>query len=210
MNAGVARQLRHPGGLAGHLVGMMMNRRNRRTIAAAVDALSPAPGTVVADIGFGGGFGIGLLLDRVGMPGRVHGIEVSTTMLSRATRHFRSEIADGRLTLHAASLTDLPLPNASLDGAITVNTIYFIDDLVRAFSELGRALKAADHVVVGVADPDWMRSQPAVNHGFRIRPVSTVVDAAAAAGLILDDHRRVGEGPYPYHLVVLRRAERVL
>jgi arsenite methyltransferase len=54
------------------------------------------------------------------MSGRVHGIEVSTTMLSRAARHFRGEIADGRLTLHAASLTDLPLPNASLDGAITV------------------------------------------------------------------------------------------
>jgi SAM-dependent methyltransferase len=210
MNAGVARQLRHPGGLAGHLVGAMMNRRNRRTIAAAVDALSPGPGAVVADIGFGGGFGIGLLLDRVGMPGHVHGIEVSTTMLSRAARHFRSEIADGRLTLHAASLTGLPLPNASLDGAITVNTIYFIDDLVRAFSELGRALKASGHAVVGLADPDWMRTQPTVNHGFRIRPVSTVIDAAADAGLIIDDHRRVGQGPDPYHLVVLRRAERVL
>ena len=210
MNAGVARQLRHPGGLAGHLVGVMMNRRNRRTIAASVDALSPAAGTVVADIGFGGGFGIGLLLDRVGMRGRVHGIEVSTTMLGRAARRFRSEIADGRLTLHAASITDLPLPDASLDGAITVNTIYFIDDLVRALSELGRTLKASGQVVVGVADPDWMRAHPAVNHGFRIRPVSTVVDAARDAGLILDDHRRVGQGPYPYHLVVLRPAERVL
>ena len=203
MNAGVARQLRHPGGLAGQLVGVMMNRRNRRTIATAVDALSPAPGTVVADVGFGGGIGIELLLDRVGTPGRVHGIDVSTAMLSRAARRFRSEIADGRLTLHAASLTDLPLPDASLDGAITVNTIYFVDDLARAFSELRRALNASGRAVVGVADPDWMRAQPAVSHGFRIRPVSTVIDAAADAGLVLDDHRRVGEGPYPYHVLVL-------
>ena len=81
---------------------------------------------------------------------------------------------------------------------------------MRAWSELGRGLKASGHVVVGVADPDWMRAQPAVKHGFRIRPVSTVIDAAGDAGLILDDHRRVGQGPYPYHLVVLRPAERVL
>lgn len=44
-------------------------------------------------------------------------------MLNRAARRFGSEIADGRLSLHAASLTDLPLPQASLDGAITINTI---------------------------------------------------------------------------------------
>ena len=209
INAGVARQFRHPGGLAGHLVGVMMNRRNRRTITAAVDSLSPAPGAVIADIGFGGGLGIGLLLNRAGTSGRVHGIDVSTTMLDRAARRFRGEIADGRLTLHAASLTDLPLANASLDGAMTVNTMYFIDDLMRAFSELGRALKASGQAVVGVADPDWMRTQPAMKHGFRIRPVPILTDAAADAGLILEDHRRVGQGPHPYHLLVLRPGERV-
>ena len=72
MHAGLARQLRHPAGLAGHLVGLMMNRRNRRTITAAVDALAPSEGAVVADIGFGGGVGVELLLDRVGAAGRVH------------------------------------------------------------------------------------------------------------------------------------------
>jgi hypothetical protein len=77
---------------------------------------------------------------------------------------------------------------------------------VRAFSELGRALKGSGRVVVGVADPDWMRAQPVVDHGFRIRPLSGVIDAAGDAGLILDDDRRVGRDPYPYHLVILRPA----
>jgi hypothetical protein len=103
ISAGVARQLRHPGGLAGHVVGVMMDRRNRRAIAAAVDALSPAAGTVVADIGFGGGLGLALLLDRVGMRGHVHGIEVFTTTChcpvdrwtarSRSTRSTSSTIS---------------------------------------------------------------------------------------------------------------------
>jgi SAM-dependent methyltransferase len=205
-NAGVARQLGRPGGLAGRVVAVMLNRRNRRSLAAAVEALSPAPGAVVADIGFGGGLGIELLLDRVGPPGHVHGIEVSTTMLDRAARRFRGEISDGRLILHAGSLTDLPLPNVSLDGAMTVNTIYFIEDLSRAFAELGRVLKPSGHAVVGIADPEWMRAQPAVNHGFRVRPVETVTVVAAEAGLILEDHRRVGEDPHPFHLLVLGRS----
>lgn len=188
----------------------MMNRRNGRTIAAAVNALSPQPGTVVADIGFGGGVGIRLLLDRVGAAGQVHGIEISRAMLDRAARRFGSEIADGRLSLHAASLTDLPLPWASLDGAITINTIYFIADLDRAFSELARALRPSRHAVVGVADPEWMSKQPTTEHGFRIRPVSEVLDAAARVGLIVDEERSLGDGPYPYHLLVFSAAQSVV
>jgi arsenite methyltransferase len=210
VNATVARQLRHPGGLAGQLVGAMMNRRNGRTIAAAVNALSPQPGTVLADIGFGGGVGIRLLLDRVGAAGQVHGIEISRAMLNRAARRFGGEIADGRLSLHAASLTDLPLPRASLDGAITINTIYFIADLDRAFSELARALRPSRHAVVGVADPEWMSKQPTIEHGFRIRPVSEVLDAAARVRLIVDEERSLGDGPYPYHLLVFSAAQSVV
>ena len=209
VNATVARQLRHPGGLAGQMVGAMMNRRNGRTITAAVNALSPQPGSVVADIGFGGGVGIKLLLDRVGAAGQVHGIDVSRAMLNRAAR-FRGEIADGRLSLEAASLTDLPLPHASLDGAITINTVYFIADLDRACAELARALKPSHHAVVGLADPVWMTKQPAAEHGFRIRPVSEVMDTAAHAGLIVEEDRSLGDGPYPYHLLVLAAAPSVV
>ena len=209
MYAGMARQLGHPGGLAGHLVGMMMNRGNRRDIAAAVDALSPATGSVVADIGFGGGLGIELLLDRVGSGGRVHGIEVSSAMLNRAARRFRREASDGRLALQAGSLTDLPLPESSLDGAITVNTIYFVEDLGRAFSEISRTLKPSSYAVIGIADPDWMRKQSFTRYGFRVRAMSTITDALANAGLSLDDHRRSGQGPHPYHPLLVRRIERV-
>ena len=209
MIAGMARQLRRPAGLAGYLVGAMMNRGNRALIAGAVDALSPAAGTVVADIGFGGGHGIQLLLNRVGSTGRVHGIELSTAMLNRAARRYRRAASDGRLALHAGSLTDLPLPDSSLDGAITVNTIYFVDDLDRAFSELGRTLRASSHAVIGIADPDWMRELSFTTYGFRLRAMSTITNAVASAGLILDDHRRGRQGPHPYHVLVVSPAVRV-
>ena len=69
--AGLAGQLRRPHGVAGRAMGSMLNRANRAAVSAAVDALAPAPGQVTADIGFGGGLGLALLLGRVGTTGRV-------------------------------------------------------------------------------------------------------------------------------------------
>jgi len=55
--------------MRGRLVGMMLNRSNRGTIAQAIDALELQPGAVAADLGFGGGVGLALLLERVGPNG---------------------------------------------------------------------------------------------------------------------------------------------
>jgi ubiquinone/menaquinone biosynthesis C-methylase UbiE len=79
--------------------------------------VSPASGDTVADLGFGGGVGLDLLRRSVGTGGRVHGVEVSATMLSHSAHRFRRDIASGRLRLHAASMTQLPLDTDSLDGA---------------------------------------------------------------------------------------------
>jgi arsenite methyltransferase len=73
--AGIAKQLGHPSGLRGRLVGVALNRGNRRFVSAAVQALQPDTAAVVADVGFGGGVGLKFLLDSVGQSGRVHGVK---------------------------------------------------------------------------------------------------------------------------------------
>jgi arsenite methyltransferase len=50
----IAGQLDRPHGLVGRGVATMLNRGNRRSVAAAVQATEIAPGGVAADIGFGG------------------------------------------------------------------------------------------------------------------------------------------------------------
>src|ERR1700760_5131170 len=100
---GVAKQLGHPSGVRGRLIGAALNRGNRRFVHAAAQALDARPGAVVADIGFGGGIGLTYLLAGVGRSGHVHGVEVSETMLSSAARRYRRQVAAGRLLLHPAS-----------------------------------------------------------------------------------------------------------
>jgi arsenite methyltransferase len=202
LNAGLARQLGHPAGLAGRVVGRALNRGNRRVVSAAVDALAVPPGAAVADIGFGGGVGLELLLERVGDDGRVHGVDISAEMLDRASRRFRDAIAAGRLTLHHGSMTDPPFAAGQLDGIISTNTIYFVADLDGAFAALAAALKPSGRIVLGMGDPEAMRAMPFTPYGFTLRPVDDVVASLVRAGLALEEDRRVGHGQLPFHLLV--------
>jgi SAM-dependent methyltransferase len=205
MLGGLAAQLGKPTGVRGRLVGIMLNRSNRGTIAGAIDALELQPGAAAADLGFGGGVGLSLLLQRVGPQGKVFGVDYSSTMVNRASRQFKSDIASGRLHLHTGSITQLPLDDGSLQGAITINTIYFISELDRAFSELARVISPRGRVVVGIGDPGMMRRIPTTPFGFTIRPVDEVIALAKSVGLALQDHQRVGQGDDASHLLVFTR-----
>lgn len=180
----------------------MLNRGNRQTVTAAVDAVRAGDGDVVADIGFGGAVGIDLLLGRVGPAGRVYGIEISSTMLADARRRFRRDVGLGRLELHEASIEQLPMDDNSLDGLITTNTIYFIDDLQACFAEFARVLRPSGRIVLGLGDPTAMAKMPFTKHRFQLRPMAEVIDHLHHAGLQIAEDLRVGNGENAFHLLV--------
>jgi arsenite methyltransferase len=204
--ARLASQLRRPTGMAGLLTARMLNRGNRSAIVGAVAAAEVGEGDTVADIGFGGGIGLELLLRRVGDGGTVHGADVSATMLERARRRFRGPIMAGKLVLHHAGMDSLPLPDACADAVITTNTVYFVDDLARALTELARVLRPSGRLVLGVGDPAAMARMPLTEHGFRLRPIAELVAAVGDAGLEFVEDRRVGDSPGAFHLLVCKRA----
>lgn len=200
----MAAQLGHPRGIRGRLLDRLLNRGNAELIAAAADEVATA--AEVADLGFGGGRGLDLLLARLGPGGRVHGVEISSAMLSGARRRYRRHGKGGRLVLHQAGLEDLPLPDDAFDSAMTLNTLYFVGHLDRAFDELSRVLRPGGHLVLGLGDPVAMARMPFTAHGFRLRPVQDVVATAMQAGFFPQEQRRVGDGDDLSHLLVLIHA----
>lgn len=197
----VAGQLGRPHGLLSPLVARLLNRGNERVIAAAVDSAQIARGSVAADIGFGGGVGLQLLLDRVGDHGVVHGIEIADDMLRRARSRFGGDVQSGRLRLSSGSLTALPLDDGSVDALITLNTVYFISELDAACAELARVLRPGGRAVIGIGDPDVMARLPFAPHGFTIRPVDEIAAALQNSGLQVEE-RRIGDKPMPRYLFI--------
>lgn len=138
--AGLARQLGRPEGLRGRVVGRALNGGNRAAVTAAIRATGLRAGQVGADVGFGGGLGLRMLLDQVGPDGHVHGVELSDTMLAGARRRHHPDLVAGRMTLQKGVLQDLPLETGRIHGLVTVNTLYFVDDLPATFGQLARVL----------------------------------------------------------------------
>lgn len=202
----LAGQLGRPHGPVGGVVAGALNRGNGQAIATAVAAAQVPAGGVAADIGFGGGAGLRLLVDAVGTGGTVYGVEISGDMLDRARREFRRDLDSDRLRLVEGSLTALPLDDAALDAAITVNTLYFLDDLDTVCAELARVLRPGGRVAIGVGDPDAMRALPMTPYGFRLRPVTDIAAALQRAGLTVDVQSRT-DGRMPRHTIIGRRGD---
>jgi SAM-dependent methyltransferase len=203
--AGWARQAGRPEGFKGRLAAVVLNRSNRTFVRAAVSAAGLRTGQSAADIGFGGGVGLGPLLNGVGRDGHVYGIDLSQTMVGRAQSRFADDIEAGRLVLQTGDLAALPLPDQSVDAVITVNTIYFVDDLERAFAELARVLRPAGRLVVGVGDPRAMEKMPFTAYGFTLRPVEDVAAVLHRAGFGDPRDERIGRGESAFHLLVADR-----
>jgi hypothetical protein len=119
-------------------------------------------------------------------------------MLAKATRKHHGGRAAGR-----PRRLDPNCRFSSIDGALTVNTVYFVAQLDRA-AELARILTSAGRAVVGLGDPEAMDKKPVTAHGFRLRPVDDEIATLAAAGLRLDENRHLGTGKHPFHLLPVR------
>ena len=134
--------------------------------------------------------------------GRVHGVEPSGDMVTRARRSRAAAIADGRLELHGTTMADLPFADGALDGWISLNTLYFVTDLPPAVAELSRVLASYGRGVIGIADPDWMATQAFAKHNFTLRPVAEIIATCGESGL--DVERRPLSRNEPFDLLVCR------
>jgi SAM-dependent methyltransferase len=74
----------------------------------------------------------------------------------------------------------LPLEDASVDRALTVNTVYFWPDLEPGLREIHRVLASGGRVVIGIRDGSVMeRVDRAV---FTLRPPAEIAAALETAG----------------------------
>ncbi len=151
----LAEQLRRPSGLYGRVIGRKLARWNAAENAFVLELLAVGRDDTVLEIGFGPGEAVHAAAS-IASGGRVIGVDHSPTMLARARRRNAAAIRDGRVELLLGSADRLPLPDETVDRALAVNVIYFLDEPVAAFREWRRVLRPGGRLAVFLGHRDDM------------------------------------------------------
>jgi len=115
-----------------------------------LELLAPRPGEHVLDIGAGPGLLAHDLAMLVGETGRVVALDKAPAMLAMAAKRIAP-------FPHARCLegdaTNLELPEASFDAAVSTQVYEYVRDMPRALAELHRVLKPGGRALI--LDTDW-------------------------------------------------------
>jgi arsenite methyltransferase len=125
------------------------------------------PGQVVLDIGSGGGIDTILAATRVGPGSRAVGLDVLEEMCERGRRHAAQAGVEGWTEFLQGEMEDIPLPDESVDVAISNGVLNLSARKSRALAEIFRVLGpggrlcVADLTVEGELPPEVANDQSA-------------------------------------------------
>jgi SAM-dependent methyltransferase len=176
-----ARQLARPSGWVGkRWMAHMFNSANRTMLDAAVEAVDAKPGERIVDAGFGGGYALDRLRERVA-PQRPVGVEIAVAMIEAGRARWGDTVE-----LHLSDVAAMPFPDGWCDGVLSVNTLYFWPDPLAALREIRRVLRPGGRLVLGIRSPGMMRLAPVTWFGFRLYSVRRAQEMVRAAGFTVE------------------------
>lgn len=192
----LAGQFARPSGWVGRrLIGPWLDRIAAPMNRLTVERLEIGPGDDVLEVGFGGG-GLLAMVARA-TTGRIVGVDVSDAMVARARRRFGT-----RVELVRASIEALPLADASIDKAASVNNLYFWPDPAAGMRELARVIRRGGRLAVAFEPPEELRKWPGHRYGFRLFEEGEVRALMEGAGLV-GVERAEGRGRKPDRFLCL-------
>jgi SAM-dependent methyltransferase len=104
-------------------------------------------GEVVVDLGCGAGTDLLIAAQMTGETGRVIGIDMTDSMLTRA-RESAGAMGLVNVEVHESLIEDLPLGDASVDVVISNGVIDLVPDKDAVFDEIDRVLKPGGRLQV--------------------------------------------------------------
>jgi len=192
----MAKQFGRPRGWFGRrFMGKVLNHGNKSMLDAAVEGLQPKEGEQIIEVGFGGGYALDRVRERVA-PARPVGVEISLPMIEAGRERWGDAVE-----LHRADVIAMPFAEAVADAVLSVNTIYFWPEPHAALREIRRVLKPGGRLVLGVRRKSIMCLSPLTWFGFRLYSVRQVEELLRGAGFSVQVQEKVkGE------LIVVGRA----
>jgi ubiquinone/menaquinone biosynthesis C-methylase UbiE len=159
----IARQACRPIGWMGRAIARVMAIETKAANEAALDLLHLRRSDRVLEIGFGHGRTVMRAAQHV-PDGRVIGVDHAETATRSARRRCAAFIASGRVQLHCADSARLPLPDAAVDKALAVHTLYFWQPPGPHLGEIHRVLVGGGRLVLAYR-PAGSRAAGQFPHG---------------------------------------------
>ena len=164
-----------------------------------MDALGIGDGSVVADLGAGGGWFTVRLAKRVGPNGVVYAEDIQPQMIEAIQRRVQREGLRNVSTVLGAA--DHPsLPHERLDAALMVETFYEVEDRHSLLTNVRAALKPAGRL--GIVEYRTDGGGPGPPREQRLPPTQVIRSVEAAGFRLLRQEHFL---PYQYLLIFTRR-----
>lgn len=195
LSKALAKQLSHPAGLGGHFILHALNRRNSKIIKETVNLLSLHDDDTFLDIGFGGGLSFNLVHAH-NRSVNMYGAEISNKAIQRAKRKFKKTIASGDLHLKYGAVQQLPFDDDVFNHIISINTVYFWDDLDKAFREIHRILKPRATLILGLREVEVLKQLAPTDYVFHLHETSTIIAALENLGFTTTVHNSADKHPF--------------
>ena len=195
----ISEQLNHPTGIIGRcLLPFIWNRRNRALNDITLSRLQPQQEDRILDVGFGGGYLIGRLLNIV-TNGRICGVDASKSILEHGRTRFARAINAGTLDIQCCGVDSLPYPDRSFSKVCSVNSLFYWPDVHRGVCEIYRVLSPGGLVLLTFTskeDLDKRGFSPELVHSFADKEVIDLLLDAGFSDVRLeqgkDNNRRFG------------------
>lgn len=190
INEYIAKQFANPRGIGGRIVMAVMNRQNAQMYEATERLLRPRNDDTILDIGCGNG----IMLERIAhaCDCRLIGTDISEDALEITKRR----LVGTNVEFLRCPVDDMPLEDATVDKALTINTLYFWEDLTSGFEEIARVLKP-EGIFIGTHYTNRaLESYSHTQFGYRMRTEQEVVSAAEIAGFTVQIQPVMGGRAY--------------
>jgi len=143
-----------------------------------MDELRIAEGSVVADLGAGGGWFTIRLARRVGPNGTVYAEDIQHEMIEAMKRRVEREALSKRVTFRLGTASDPRLPPGALDAVLIVDAYHEMAQPVNLLRNVARSLKPAGRI--GIVNHTKEGGGPGPPMEERVDPERVIGDASAA------------------------------
>jgi len=157
---------------------------------AAIEAVAPAAGERILDVGCGAGASSLALATRVGASGEVLGVDISAPLIGRARAYAPQEAP---VLFQVADASSAELPEGAFDILFSRFGVMFFEDPTSAFAHMRRAIRPGGRVAFvcwrGAGENEWMRLPMGAIKG--IVPLPAPTDPEAPGPFSFGDRGRV-------------------